>query len=624
MTTAGTRAKDAMQGVGVESGRSMASGLKSQDDPDKGYTELYKLNQVWYRTPPQLSLASKRTGLINQAQRYNYTNPTQDVITFIFNSGEYYVNPKTSYLYFEIGYNSQVAFSQVQAYISQGNIMSIFDEIVFMSSSGTEINREQNKGLNSAAKWRWTHDQQYIDTYGQVQGAALGPYSRIYDGNGPSGQNPNLPGLGPGGATLPKGGTGGRAFFGYGLHNINSMPNLSTASGLLPFTGLGYASFIIPLNQILGCFMPYMDCLLPAGLLAGGRLEMRLKNPLEFLQITVPTSPVATSTAALASMVANSSSALTINKIYINFDAFQLSDAVIKRLVEVAATSEGLTMMFDTYDYTPTPQVGTGVAEASVTQARSRIVRSWCMLRENANETNPYVNSLASEAAVIRTTQSILPGQAATGAPSADYVPGGMNTMLITATTGVADAVANYVGEYVTLKTPFPADPNFLANQTVWGQPVVATYQAQLGSLFFPQQPITTTAEQYTNALFMFCKSQIDQKDNCAVTYEDFLGGRGINSSATTSPWAPIIPTQANAIVAPIVFPYGCALYGMLAEKSSILQLSGLPISNSRLLRHKFTITFPTQSGSPRTIHVFTEYTRVIKVFLGGRVVVRE
>lgn len=616
MTTSGSRVADAMQGVGVESGRSVASGMKAGDDPDKGYTDLYKLNQVWYRTPPQLSLVSKRTILQNQAQRYNYTNPVQDVITFIFNSGEYYVNMNTSYLYFEIGYNNPAQYAQLMAYISQGNIMTIFDEIVFMSSSGTEVNREQQKGLHAASTFRYTHDQQYMDTYGQVQGAPLGSYSQIYNGHGPTQDNPGIPGLGVGGATLPTGDAGGRGMRGYGLHNINAqicaVPQTNTLT-------LGYAGFIVPMDQLLGCFKPYMNCLMPAGLLAGGRLEMRLKQPTEFLQIAGPNTPNATFTGSCTNLLKDLVTYLTVNKIYINFDAFQLSDAVIKRLVEVAATSEGLTLMFDTYDYTPTPAVTTGTVEAQVTQARSRIVRSWCVLRDDAQVNNPYVNSLCSEAATRRICQAVLPGQAVMTGTAGDTSgsQGICNLISTSATSPSAFTVA-----YNTKYTQLPASSNLDSKNpsgSAWGVPVVGSYQAQLGSLFFPQQPLTTLKEYYTNALYVWCKSQNDNKDNCSVSYEDFLGGTGWNWATNT-----FTPQQPNIAAGPWVGPYGCAIYGMLAEKSSILQLSGLPIANSRLLRHKFYINTAPISGTTRTINVFTQFTRQLKVFLGGRVVVRE
>lgn len=621
MSDSDSRVTGAMQSVGVESGRAMNSASKSQGDQDQGYSELYKLNQIWYRTPPQLSLVSKRTILQNQAQRVNYTQPTSDVITFIFNSGEYYVNMSTSYMYIELGYKAGFSgagaagdWDDVMAYISQGNISTIFDEVVFTSASGTEIDREQNKGLFNATTFRWFKDQQYMDTYGQAQGAPRGPYSKIYDACGPANDLVNLPGLGPGN-TFPRGGPAIN-YFGYGLHSINVTPTLGGTS--VTALAQGYPGFIIPMDQILGFFKPYMNVLMPAGALAGGRLELRLKNPSEWLQLAHSTNttghPAGTPAVNLTNLAANLTTGLIINRIYINFDAFQLNDAVIKRLVQIAAGEDGLTMMFDTYDFTPTTAVTLGTVEAQVTQARSRIVWSICVFRDDAVVNNPYVNSLAAEAASLRITQSIYPNQVASAVESLTQLTGLISPLSISQVFAIAAVYPAYIHEL----PPLPADPTaFIAGQTSWNQQVVASYQCQLGSLFFPQQPLTTLKEFYNNSIYVAGKSQTDSNNNCSVSYDDFIGGRGAGYSNGV---VPIVPTLGAAIT----YPYGCAFYGMLAEKSSLLGLSGLPIANSRLLRHKFIINFPTTSGSTRTINVFTKYTRVCKVFLGGRVVVRE
>lgn len=621
MSDSDSRITGAMQSVGVESGRAVNSASKTQGDQEQGYSELYKLNQIWYRTPPQLSLVSKRTLLVNQAQRVNYTQPTSDVITYIFNSGEYYVNMATSYMYVELGYKSGYSgagtagqWDNVMAYISQGNISSMFDEVVFTSASGTEIDREQNKGLFNATTFRWFKDQQYMDTYGQAQGAPRGSYSKIYDACGPANDLIAIPGLGPGN-TFPRGGPAIN-FFGYGLHNINVTPTAGGSS--VTALAQGYPGFIIPMDQILGFFKPYMGVLMPAGALAGGRLELRLKNPAEWLQLAVTARTA--QVAPLANLVANLSNGLIINKIYITFDAFQLNDAVIKRLVQIASGPDGLTMMFDTYDFTPTTAVTLGSVEAQVTQARSRVVWSICVFRDDAVVNNPYVNSMAAEAASLRICQSIYPNQAAGAAPETDVLATGL--IYPVSGTQVVPIAAN-LPSWIHLQPTLPADPTaFIPGQTSWNQQVVASYQCQLGSLFFPQQPLTTLKEFYNNAIYVAGKSQSDSKDNCCVSFDDFVGGRGYNYAQNAAAgYAPVLPNYAAQ---PMVYPYGANFYGMLAEKSSILGLSGLPISNARLLRHKFVINFPTTSGNTRTINVFTKYTRVCKVFLGGRVVVRE
>jgi hypothetical protein len=170
---------------------------------------------------------------------------------------------------------------------------------------------------------------------------------------------------------------------------------------------------------------------------------------------------------------------------------------------------------------------------------------------------------------------------------------------------------------------PLPADPYsslVSPQQSTWGTPTVTSFQSVLGSLFFPQQPHTTPKEYFWNALYIMGKSIPDKDMTASVTYEDFIGGMGAGVYTEGVPNDPTIGSSYGAWLA----PYGLAIYGMLAEKSQALQLSGLPISNARLLRHKFNFAFPTASGAERTISCFTEFTRLAKVYLGGRVVVRE
>ncbi len=639
----------AMQGISAESGRAMNSGTKPGAGGDEaGIAELFKVNQLYYRLPPTLSLVSKRASLVNQAQRTSYPEPYSDVITFVFNTGEYYVSMPTSYLFFSIGYNNPTTFATAKALIAQGNAMSLFEEVVLIAASGTEICREQNKGLNSAFKYHYEHSQEYIDTIGALQGAPQGSYSSLHDGVGPVfattlGGNPifdasNFPAQGShDGIILPRSGEAAKNYFGYSATNINRM-------GYRTQLGPTFLQFAIPMVQVLGCFRTYCDSLFPAGALAGARLEMRLKNPTESMQFVGSCKESvadATSDDTLTALITQQQTALRINQIYLVMDAFQLQDNVLKRLNKVASGQDGLSLLFDTYDHTTTPASGQGTVEAQVQQARSRIIRSWVVVRDNANLTNPYINSLAAEGAVTRVCASIYPGYTmpvvrpitvasvvvnSTGF-SGSYNPVSIMNHSQAPASGVfkiTDAGTDTLdGGWLTYTqtTKFPTCPvtNDYKNQT----PIVSSYQCQLGSLFMPLQPFTQPSEYYQNALFIFGKSIPNKDLNCSVKYSDFLGGLGYGLYTDTTNGIPINPTL-NSKFGNYIAPYGLAVYGMLAEKSQALQLSGLPISNARLLRHKFTFATPPMSGTSRILNVFTDYTRVMKVFLGGRIVVRE
>lgn len=697
MGDADAKVTGAIQGIAAESGKATGSAMKGNGMGDEGgLTELYKVNQIWFRLPPSLSLVAKRTQIVNQFQKTSYN--LSDQLTCIFNSGEYYASMSTGWFVFEVGWNTPASYAGVQALISQGNLATLIEEVVFMSASGTEVCREQNKGLKEAFTFRYCHNQEYINTYGQVQGAPMGSYSRIYDGVAPTfdyGFQPGVPVVAAGAAgtyllpiagtinttdarvfnygapataldvgavTFPRSGTRAMEFYGYGLHNINTY-DVKDATGATK--NLGYATFLIPMNQILGLFNPYLAALTPAGLLAGGRLDIRLKNTQESIQFVSWAQTAASADAGTVAAVQHNPNLnqlitdynkFTVNKVYCLLDAYQMQDSVLRRLNQIAAGQDGLSIMFDTYDYASAMFSGAGQVEAQVNQARSRIIRSFCIIRDTANIMNPYINSFSAEAAINRVAGLIGPGQTqialvtpATTAGSLTPIGGvgGIQELLSIGTTAGAQVGNTSPSKpaAITIIPYLPADPSGSGSYNInFGAPIVSSYQAQLGSLFFPQQPLTTPQEQYANALYLWGVSMADKDKNCSVSYQDFLGGLGYglyglstmgNLSTNGTPVNPYDYNPTNTATAPAnnlgsvgygkwVAPYGMAIYGMLAEKNQTLQLSGLPISNARLLRHRITFAIGPQSGTSRTIAVITYYTRVAKIFLGGRVVVRE
>lgn len=650
-----------MSQVAVESGRATGGGGGSSDGKAEGdgMNELYKVNQIYYRMMPTLSLVSKRTLLVNQAQSPSYVGTGSSVI-FNFNTGEYYICPTTSYLYIQCGFRNAPTYGTVKALIAQGNILSIIEEVIFTTASGTEVERQINKGLHHAITNRYEHTQEYLDTIGQIQGSPYGPYFRNHDGVAPvqtttlasdvtQSAGANFPVLGgPDGVSLPRSGSAAKAEFGVGCTNLNVYSTQITAGTGVPnpggdgYTQLDRPGFVVPLDQLLGLFKPYQNCLFPAGALSGGRLEIRFKRAAEAFQFVGSKQETdGASDAALATFIAAADAAFTIDRTYLVLDAFQLQDNVLKRLNQTAAGADGLSMLFDTYDHVTTPFAGTGAVEAQVSQARSRVVRSWNVVRDNSLITNPYVNSFASEAAMRRVCAKVGPG--VVNSTTANRVPlaiagsdtkigGGLTYNMVMSVGANYNTVKTASAELFIpfIKQPVLPDDPFIGT---WGDPTVNSFQTQLGALFFPQQPLTTLVEMYQNALYMFGKGVPDKDNTGSVTYEDFCGAMGYNlnglQAVTLLPpgiaGANTDPSIGSAAGAQIrwVAPYGLAVYGALMEKSQALQLSGLPISNARLLRHKFNFPYLSTSGQ-RTIHTFTQFTRVLKQYLGGRVVVRE
>jgi hypothetical protein len=599
-----SRLQTQIMAASVDSGKAMGSADKKAGK-DGQMNELFKLNQVYYNIPPSLSLVSKRCITRCQFQQTSYNNPVNVPATLIFNTGEFHVSGCTSFLVIQMGIDrSRVGttvfptgasqYSNCHALLGQGNLLNLIQEVTFTSASGTEVDRQQEKGLQSCHVARNMNSQQFYDTAGELQGYPGGPFHACYDGVGHPGTYVGGGGLvwNPPFLTPIRDTTLLDSSYRY----LSASAAAATAYDITKSSGVGSVDlsfdstyegtynpvpgqapfFVIPLSDLLGCFNPYMRALIPPAELAGGRLDIRWKQFNEGLIAT----GAGLTTAANASAFLNS---IQVYNIYLMLDSFQMNDSVLKRLNEVAAGEDGLSVMFDTWDWAQT-SVSILNFEAQVSQARSRILRSFCVIRDSAEIKNPFGNSLASEAAVARPV--------------------------------------GYVKQYTT---------GVVANAY---QQLVNNYQAQLGSLYFPQQPITTVEEFCMNAYYTFSKNYCNTDELNAVTLDEFMGAQGVGHFAGGIGTIVVPSTVATTVTAaqrvntiltaPWTQNWGSATYGFLAERSQLLQLTGLPISNARLLRHRFVLNYAPLGGSGRQVDVFTQYTRVAKVFLGGRIVMRE
>lgn len=583
--------KSAISGAAVQSDKSMISATRNDKMGTKD--ELFKLNQLWYRVPPGLALASKRVMTRSNFQQQTYPNISSKQIVMTINTGEFYVSAPTSYLVLRVGIDKADTTPGINgnayALLTNGDILNLIDEVYFQSASGTEVAREIEKGLCNSTIIRATLSQEFLNSAGELSGWPGGTLRQCYDGKGWAGTpSTTAPFLYPLRNTTYQDTT-------IGSLSDTSAKQMSTSYGSttgtidLAYTTDGAATnprgprtFIVPMKRVLSCFAPYMNALFPAAALAGGVLTIRFKNTTESLTAAGSAFTAVGNTDAQNQALANAFlSKLGILDCYILWDSFQLNDSVLRRLNEISAGKEGLSVMFDCWDWSQT-QASTLAAEAQVSQARSIVSRSLCVVRDSAMTTNPFANSLCSEAAVSRET--------------------------------------GFDNQYITGGTV---------------QPIVNTFQSQLGSLYFPQQPLEYPEEMCMNLYYVLGKNYLNPDETSCVTLDDFYGAQGKGMYSGSFPSITNKPPYGGTYTGdrfqytktnlpPWSLNWGGALYGFLAERSQLLQLTGLPISNARLLRHKFTFNQGTKSTAPRTIDVFTQYARVMKVFLGGRIVMRE
>ena len=169
------------------------------------------------------------------------------------------------------------------------------------------------------------------------------------------------------------------------------------------------------------------------------------------------------------------------------------------------------------------------------------------------------------------------------------------------------------------------------------------TWQWQLGSLYFPQQPITAKAlgssgnsldlntvpqniipESYKHTLIAFDRYKADSKrSKCRMRENDdilsYFEHLGLHTD-TTTPWeqsadaALDVPASNDGKFG--TFSNGASVIGVLLERSDLFNLSGVPINNSRVLSAR--VNYKSGTAKARTQTIFLKYVRLARVFLNN------
>lgn len=167
-------------------------------------------------------------------------------------------------------------------------------------------------------------------------------------------------------------------------------------------------------------------------------------------------------------------------------------------------------------------------------------------------------------------------------------------------------------------------------------------WQWQLGSLYFPQQPIysmkalatkpeyETLAESYKHALIAFNKYK--GNNNSYVCTKMASNGTGHGTQILDVPTATVLPVggatksphfsathnaslgigEANADFDYGTFANGNSIVPVLLERSDLFNLSGVPINNSRVLAVRASFS----SSTKKTCTTFLKYVRLCRVFM--------
>lgn len=298
------------------------------DASGDGIRSLISVNDLTYVLEPDLSCAVNRTHKRHFFQSNDYTN-NQNAIC-ILNSGADYIDPRRSFLEFEIEIPDYAI-----AYLGKGgSICNIIRQLTVSTRSGDEISRVTEYAHLMNMLLPYSFDDNWFEQHGDL----LGFNDKI---------------------------------FGNKVHVISdpiSVLNMKLGQPYLGDTVTGYQrhrKFCIPM-YLLSPFFQYSR-LLPAMIMSGLRIEIEWNKPeIAFMQFKEVKNEKAPSEAQerchfVASVPELSSHPIptfTVKKLVFNLCSVQLSDAVQRALNEFSAVN-GLELVYTDFERTEAALGGT-------------------------------------------------------------------------------------------------------------------------------------------------------------------------------------------------------------------------------------------------------------------------
>ncbi len=557
----------------MESSSKMAKTSEGSDASGSGSRRqgMLAVNDLTYLLEPDLSVAVGVTHKNHFFQSTDYTSTQRAVC--ILNSGADYIDTRDSYLQFDLS-----TTKQGRGYFgAQGSVLNIIKTVTISTRSGDEISRivDCNRLNNMINSYRF--DSQWMKTVGQsiaVGAAHISPIT--YDENG----NPDT--------YKPK-----------------------------PTT------YCIPM-YLLSDFFGY-GRLLPSMIMSGLRIEIEFENPDNvFIHSNTKATDLkdprynharlaegATGAQPLVTLASGSGSSavaavdaadlgdFTISGPQFVLKSVQLTDATQRALNEMSATN-GLEIVYTDFERTETQITGSGNHHVEVRKACSRALQAYARIRvgDTTQLGKVYEHALGPS----------LYGPA-TGA---------------TASSAAGDG-SNYTNKHFD---SFASEP---LSQ-------VRSYQWQLGSLYFPQQPIKGKIDEV--ALAGYCQSLISvgkwgpnrprahcqlhtttsegevrheklvstvERHTIQMPFEhQFDRSKSVNQHQL---YEPVVP-QAQ----PGTFTSWGQTWVVGLERSSMFELAGVPINNSRVLALRFEVDLNIK----RVVDVYLKYVKLARVFLNN------
>lgn len=337
---------------------------------DEGKSEnvdtMLDFNSLQYEMFPDLSVATERTHKRHPFQKSSYT-PGETAFCII-NSGADFVNAADSYLHFKVVpvmvQASEFATVQNQPHFNPcGSVLDMIRNITLTDRSGNEIERVRDVGRLANLLVRNSYSTAWFETDGIQLGFTPSTVDKFdYDP-----MDITQSSLQTAGVANQK-----NTAYDYNKPGLWPTPDLTESPPIAPgpYSGVGRSrAFVIPMRFLCGLFD--FDQLLPSHLMSGLRIEIQFETAANALQF--PDS------------LNDSSSPYTYRVEQCEFvlDSIKLTDSIQRELNERAA-NDGLEIMFRTWDTTVYATQGAiSQAHIEVRKAVSRAFGAMAVFRPN-------------------------------------------------------------------------------------------------------------------------------------------------------------------------------------------------------------------------------------------------
>lgn len=561
----------------VDTGSGGAAGAQNGQDMSKRQG-LISVNDLNYVLEPDLSVAVNKTHKKHFFQNASYTSQQRAIC--ILNSGADYIDTTRSYLSFRVK-PTFTATCNVAMFGSHGSVCNVIDNITISTRSGDELCRITEFGLYQNMLLPIHYNEDWFKTHGELMGFGGAIFKEnvndIYDDT-----------------VLT------RAASDADVHRVKvvDLADMSTDN-----SNTDNPRFVIPM-YILAPLFGY-GRLMPAMLMSGLRIEIGWATPsksfmagrLAYTEADYSTIDNLTSIVSELRSEENGITAYEIDEPYFSLASVQLSDSIQRALNEQSATN-GLEIVYCDYEKTDAVMGGTQKQwHVEVRKSCSRALKAFARIRQHS-------------------------------------------------TTGVSESIVDSFKS----ETLCP----------------LTQYQWQLGSLYFPQQPVKNSGIMSTaKEMYMHLLETVDKwHPGARAPLVTFSGNNNVQNTLTggfmggsTSGWnwgtqqlhvrneedggvlqtvgdrGIVATTPYCTFAGPGGFVYDQHVIGVTLERSTMFNLAGVPVNNSRVLalhcelssgekqsalEEHSELADLTDNNSRRQLSIFLKYVKLARVFLNN------